>query len=84
MAEQTAKYTLDHIDMEGEQVPVVSRNDDQHLGLEAVELLFALASHKGPTALLLLLNLAANWVDGDEVEDILEAIRQAQQPSIEA
>lgn len=65
-------YRLDNIEIEGESVPVISR-DDQSLGLDALEVLFGLAETRGPEALNLILQIAADWWDDNSQEAAQEA-----------
>ena len=65
-------YRLDNIEVEGETVPVISR-DDQSLGLDALEVLFGLADTRGPEALNLILQIAADWWDDNSAEAAQEA-----------
>lgn len=79
-------YRLDNIELDGETVPVISR-DDQSMGLDALEVLFGLAETRGPAALNLILQIAADWWDDNSQEaaqDASERLLAAWQPTITA
>lgn len=65
-------YRLDNIEIDGETVPVISR-EDQSMGLDALEVLFGLAETRGPAALNLILQIAADWWDDNSQEAAQEA-----------
>ena len=77
-------YRLDNIELDGESIPVISR-DGQSMGLDALEVLFGLAETRGPAALNLILQIAADWWDDNSQEAAQEAserLLEAWQPTM--